>query len=686
LTELTLARAAGTAGDTGSQASTYACGLHDLVTGQIARVLATHAHTAADPQACPPWLAGHAPPRALWPANGEASPLGRLDPADALLLTAAGLVEHDVRFGALFAHLQAPLESRRPCVGLLRWLLGGALDEIARDARPAGERAGQRAGERAGAPEADLDAETDLAVRAQRLARRGLLHVDNAGDPRSEWVVRIPVPVWDLVQAGRLRGVGLPPGLTYRPAASFPPLDALALGGDAAELVTRLPDLVAGGGLGAVVVRGLGGSGRGTLLGSVAAALGRDLLVYDGSPGDDTWRLFGALASIGNVLPVIRCAVTPGQTVTLPRLEGVTVPLGIVAGRGGGLAGDALDPAVTVLLGGCDTATRRRLWGSLGVEATAAELDLVAGRFQLSPGNIHRVAPVATVAARAAGRSHLTAADVATAARTLNRQGLETLATRLDPLAAGAPPVLTATATGEFETLVLRCRHRERLSAAGGGPGGLNKGVRALFSGPSGTGKTLAARHLATALGLDAYRVDLSAVVNKYIGETERNLEGLLAAAEALDVLLLLDEGDALMTRRTDVSDANDRYANLETNFLLQRLETFEGIVVVTTNAANRIDQAFLRRIDVTVDFVPPDAALRRQIWSAHLPAGHRVEQSVLTDVVRRCDLTGGQIRNAALHARLLSLERGDEVVDADLLAAVRREYRRAGASCPLSA
>ena len=125
-------------------------------------------------------------------------------------------------------------------------------------------------------------------------------------------------------------------------------------------------------------------------------------------------------------------------------------------------------------------------------------------------------------------------------------------------------------------------------------------GVRALFRGPSGTGKTLAARHLAAELGRPLYRVDLAAAVNKYIGETEKNLERVFEAAEELDVVLLLDEGDALLAGRTGVSNANDRYANLETNYLLQRLETYDGILIVTTNAAERIDGAFPRRMDVT--------------------------------------------------------------------------------------
>src|SRR5262249_43567362 len=143
----------------------------------------------------------------------------------------------------------------------------------------------------------------------------------------------------------------------------------------------------------------------------------------------------------------------------------------------------------------------------------------------------------------------------------------------------------------------------------------LGTGVRALLTGPSGTGKTLAARVLAARLELDLYRLDLATVVNKYIGETEKNLSRVFARAEELDVALLLDEGDALLTQRTDVQTSHDRYANLETNYLLQRLETFEGILIVTTNAADRIDSAFQRRMDVVIEFRAPDAAERLEIW-----------------------------------------------------------------------
>jgi SpoVK/Ycf46/Vps4 family AAA+-type ATPase len=234
----------------------------------------------------------------------------------------------------------------------------------------------------------------------------------------------------------------------------------------------------------------------------------------------------------------------------------------------------------------------------------------------------------------------------------------------------------------EIENLVSRCRHRERLQQQSGN--GANAGVRALLSGPSGTGKTLAARLLGATLQMDLYRVDLSSVVNKYIGETEKNLNLVFSRAEELDVILLLDEGDALLTQRTSVNTANDRYANLETNFLLQRMESFDGILLVTTNAGERIDSAFQRRMDVVINFSPPTPPERWAIWQIHLPSAHSVDFSLLEEVATRCALTGGQIKNAALHASLLALEGGGIVTSAMIEAAIEREYRKAGGVCPL--
>jgi hypothetical protein len=583
--------------------------------------------------------------RGLRGVTGEGS-LAQLTPREADVVVAAGLIEHDIRYGALFATLQSPLQARRPCIGLIAWLLG----------------------------------DPEVTTTCHDLVRRGLLAVDNPNDPRAEWVVRLPVPVWDVIRTGRIDPATLPAELTLR--TDFPPLEEVAVSPDQTSLRKRLPDLLTDPTLSALVVRGAQGSGRTTLLGAAAATLALDVLVYDGETTGSSWPVFEALALLAPVLPVVRVAPGPGETLRLPPFRVPGRPLGVVCGRSGGLAGPPLGHGVTLNIASVGREERRQLWAAGGADGLTADLDDIVERFLLTPGNILRAAPVARLQAQAAGRSLVMADDVREASRTLRRQELETLATLLDPLPASARPVLSPGAESEFETLLLRCRHRERLTESAAQPG-LNRGVRALFGGASGTGKTLAARHLAAVLDLDLYRIDLAAVVNKYIGETERNLDRVLARAEELDIVLLLDEGDALMTRRTDVSTANDRYANLETNFLLQRLETFDGIVVVTSNAAGRIDPAFLRRIDVTVDFVPPDAAQRRRIWDAHLPPDHEVPDALLDDLARRSALTGGQIRNAAVHASLLAIDHDHPVGPAETLDAVRREYQRSGAASP---
>jgi SpoVK/Ycf46/Vps4 family AAA+-type ATPase len=235
----------------------------------------------------------------------------------------------------------------------------------------------------------------------------------------------------------------------------------------------------------------------------------------------------------------------------------------------------------------------------------------------------------------------------------------------------------------ELDALVARCRRREQIAASTAAVAQSNIGIRALFAGASGTGKTLAARLLAASLGKDIYRVDLAATVNKYLGETEKNLEQAFAAAEESDVVLLLDEGDALMANRTDVASANDRYANLETNFLLQRIESFDGILIVTSNAADRIDTAFARRMDVVVYFRAPDEWRRYDILKLHL-SDPNLDDDWLQQAACRCALNGGQLRNVAAHARLLALEDGSALCTDHVYAALTREYRKTGALCPL--
>jgi SpoVK/Ycf46/Vps4 family AAA+-type ATPase len=217
---------------------------------------------------------------------------------------------------------------------------------------------------------------------------------------------------------------------------------------------------------------------------------------------------------------------------------------------------------------------------------------------------------------------------------------------------------------------------RERANAA--------RGARLLLTGPPGTGKSLAAAAIATAVGTDLLVVDVSRVVSKWLGETEKNLAAAFAAAERTQAVLLLDEADALFGNRTEISDAHDRYANLETAYLLQRLDRFEGIAVLTTNLRANIDVAFLRRMDFVVEFPLPDTPARGELWALHLPADHHLGADVdVTALARRYPVPGGWIRNAAVGAAFVAAAAGDRISQDHLVAAVRREYAKAAMPFP---
>jgi SpoVK/Ycf46/Vps4 family AAA+-type ATPase len=210
------------------------------------------------------------------------------------------------------------------------------------------------------------------------------------------------------------------------------------------------------------------------------------------------------------------------------------------------------------------------------------------------------------------------------------------------------------------------------------------RGVRMLFAGPPGTGKTLAAEVMANALGVDLLVVDLSRVVSKWIGETEKNLAEVFASAESARAVLLFDEADALFGKRTEVSDAHDRYANLETAYLLTRLERFEGLAILSTNLRQNIDNAFLRRLEFILDFQEPGRDERREIWRCHLPEAAPVASDVdLGELAALYSIPGGIIRNAAVAAAFLAAADGGSITRAHFLRAVRREYEKSGKAFP---
>jgi hypothetical protein len=571
------------------------------------------------------------------------------------LVFVAGLIEEDARFGAIFEAVNGVAGQHRATTGLLMDC-GGAVEG------------------------------GDVRVRIRTLEDLGLLRVINADVPRLQRAHDVPSGLWDVLRGDAHRHPV--PWAQFVAPAALQDLNALVLPQSIRRTATELTRLLESREVTTVIVRGPRQNGRRTLMGGLARACGRGMLVLDDltKPAGDQWRQVGLLATALQALPVVVCDVGPGDTFDLPRVPTYDGPVGIVIGRSGGVKGTGAERSLTVRLDVPDVAVRREHWQAALGPHPIHDLATISTSFRMTSGNIRRAAALAPACAALSGRATVTTADVRQAAGALNRQSLDNLALRI-PASGDWNQLATRDDTfRELMDLELRCRHRERLVESIAATPGLqcNCGVRALFRGPSGTGKTLAARLLASALQMDLYRLDLSSVVNKYIGETEKNLDRVLSRAEELDVILLLDEGDALLTQRTNVQTSNDRYANLETNYLLQRLESFEGILIITTNAGDRIDAAFDRRIDVAIDFHPPQAAERWEIWQTQLPSAHDVDVEFLNEMASRCALTGGQIRNAMLHAHLLSIDAGGIVTTALLDAAVRREYRKAGAVCPL--
>jgi hypothetical protein len=580
--------------------------------------------------------------------------------AGRLAFMAAGMVEEDSRFGTVIAELLAPLPHRRPTLELLGQL--ASVDPIPGNG--------------------------DAWAVCRGLVEDGFLIAADRDAPRSEWVLRVPPLLWDAARDQFARESAS--WFRFTPDDALPEFAELVQPEELLERLARLPSLLTEGRARTVVLRAGPGAEPEPALGAVARACGRRLLAVEGTVLEDEQRvaLLGPLCTLAHALPVIAYDLTPGQSAQLPFFGGYQGPAGVILGLEGGLSERAAVGAVTLVLPAPRAALREQSWRHALDGRPVRDLPAIAERFQLAGGFIRRAAAVASAHAGLEGREEVRMADVQEATRVLNRQLLDTLADRLETRGSWDDLVASEATRQKLLELDARCRHRERLlDRLGRGFGvGLNRGVRVLFTGASGTGKTMAARILGAVLDLDVYRVDLAAVINKYIGETEKNLHRVLSRAEALDVVLLLDEGDALLGSRTEVRSANDRYANLETNYLLQRLESYQGIVVVTTNLGDNIDTAFQRRMDVVVPFFPPQPDERRRILELHLPPDHTVDPDFLERVTAACQMTGGQLRNAALHAALLALEGGLEAVGTPHLEdAFRSEYRKAGAAYPLA-
>ncbi|AXX32813.1 ATPase, AAA family [Actinosynnema pretiosum subsp. pretiosum] len=596
------------------------------------------------------------PREAFAPFHDPASPgrLGRLARTAALstvdveLLLVALAPDVDSRFEQFYGYLNDDVTRRRATTGLALRLCG----------LPEGASAGRtRLDPAAPLLTAGLlvveDRDRPFLTRSLRVPDRVVAHLlgDDRPDPALAGLARVaddlarpaaPLPGADRLVRGLRAGIRLAhlrerPGGGGREVASAALLEAgfAVLEVDAERLAAE-PDRVA---LRAAVLREAVLRGAGIVLGPVDEEPALDALRHPAVP----------LAVHGPI------AWNPCWSVDPPVLH-EAVPLPVSA--------------------------RAELWaaGLRGPVAPGVDPAAATEHFVLGAGQIARAAEAASVAALADGED-ITVAHLRAGARSQNAAGLQRLARRVEPAVTWDDLVLPGPVVGQLKELASRAEHRDRVidrwrMRPGGGRG---RGLTGLFAGDSGTGKTMSAEVIAASLGLDLYTVNLATVVDKYVGETEKNLERIFTEASGVNGVLLFDEADAIFGKRSEVRDAHDRYANIESAYLLQRMETFDGIAVLATNLRANLDEAFTRRLDVVVDFPLPDGEQRRALWD-HCLGPHAPRGALDLDFLAGAfELAGGHIRSAAVTAAYLAAE-GDRVVGMrEVVGAVAREYRKLG-------
>lgn len=455
-----------------------------------------------------------------------------------------------------------------------------------------------------------------------------------------------------------------------------------------------------------LLLAGASGTGKTALAHAIAARLGKRLLVVD------ALALSARVADLGRALDEIATEARLGDAVLFfddcellfgSRLQGnraLPTLLNLLDEATGPVIlathlEELLDPAVgrrvllRVGLGFPAPRQRLTLWRrALPTDLDHGEdldLDFIAEKYEFTGGQIQQAAAmaVAWAATRAEATLALCAEDVDRAARAQLRHHLSQLAVRQVTHLTLDDVVLEDELMRTLRSIIAAVRNRRRIFEDWGFGQRLTtgKGLSMLFKGESGTGKTLSAEVLASELAMPIYRVAIPRIVSKYIGETEQNLERAFREAQVAQAILLFDEADAIFTKRVDVGNATDRYSNMEVNLLLQELERFEGVVILTTNLEAAIDDAFERRLNYKLDFPFPTAGLRRRIWQRHLPPQAPVELSddELDYLSEHFELSGGAIKNVVVRAAYAAAE-GDRAIDVELLeTAAVQEYREMG-------
>jgi len=448
-----------------------------------------------------------------------------------------------------------------------------------------------------------------------------------------------------------------------------------------------------------IIIRGRLGSGRHTLLAILAQAAGRTLGVIDAAPVIREPRTRGprlqAALRRAHVLGMLPCIdglehiASDDQVMREVVRELLRAHPGPLAVRLPWDAEPTLEPGyIAIDLPALDGPKRGAAWAdALGRSGLfVRDVDELANRYGVGVGVMMRTAEHVSTAQAGEAASAVAPPDAAPALESAIRQHLvtrlRTTASRIGRLATWSQVIMPPDVQTSILELIARIKHHstvydrwgfDRLTTSA-------RGVTALFQGGPGTGKTLVATAIANELGMDLYRVDLSRIMSKWIGETEQNLAKLFDAAEDGHAIILFDEADSLFAKRTEVRSSVDRYANLEVNFLLQRLDSFEGAAILTTNFGTAIDTAFKRRLSFRLTFPFPDEDMRERLWRAHLPPElPRTGEFDLGMLARRFRLSGGFIRNAVLRAAFLAAEEHVPMTQEHLEHAIRAEFSEIG-------
>ncbi len=569
----------------------------------------------------------------------------RLSHVEVMALVLALMVEEEPMIGRVLAHIQAPVGGSRPALGMLEAALAPLADQAG----------GWVTG-------------TMLAGSA---ISAGVLVLLNQQAPLPEQTLKVPMGLALLLRGKPLVWPGI--GTIAVEDNVRLPLSMLEQAARQAAALMRSDNSV-------LVIRSASRRETRAVAFEVAAQLQREPLLIS-STGDDLKGL-GVACLISERLPVFEYGLGAEEVAQVPELVAYHGPRLVLLGP---------DGQVKVARGSIQQwnltppsqQERQQLWNEyLNQEVLAHKL---ASEHIHSVGRIAELAQLAQREAQLQQREQPNIVDIRRAAWEAEAGQLGSLA---QPITAEIPDealVLSKSVNLELQQLLARCRAREHLDESLGITikARYQQGVRCLMTGPSGTGKTLAASWLATKLGLPLYRVDLAAVVSKYIGETEKNLASLLARAEHSEIVLLFDEADSLFGKRTDIKDSNDRFANSQTNYLLQRIEFYRGIVLLTSNSRDRFDSAFTRRLDKIVEFSMPNPQERRTLWQTHLGSAHQLGIKQVNQLAVASDLAGGHIRNAVLTAAVEANAAQRPIAFQDVVVGLAGEYRKLGRQFP---